>query len=196
MKPRIVVKKREGEAFSEISFAHPEHVSSEGKQKEQPPQPKVQEPAAKGEERKVEEAHEGEAYTASETEKQLAAAKAEDEAIVGLNRLTQKPIIKSVKKKPVIKNVEEKPSIPNEDAEPLSLTDEGEKMAEDIAAQELRHRQLRDITPVSNSPTGAKPRETKERARAEAVDLARRIWSEQEQKRPLHKKLLRRLGLR
>ena len=181
MPPRIIVKKREGEPFAEISFTHGE---------EETRQTNIEAPIAPNTiAEKKEDPHPGESYTASEAKAQLG----KDETVVGINRLTQKPIIRGIKKKPVIKNVAEKST--DVQTGPMLLTEEEEQMAQDIAAQELRRRDLRDIQPVSNSPE-AKPRKVGHGEREEAAALARRIWAENEEKKPLHRKVLRHLGLR
>jgi len=69
-----------------------------------------------------------------------------DDEIVGVNPLTQKPIIKSIERKPVVRGIFDKKPEAGE------TQDEAELIAKDVTVSELRQRQLRDITPVSNEP--------------------------------------------
>ncbi|MFH1056300.1 MAG: hypothetical protein V1717_00670 [Candidatus Micrarchaeota archaeon] len=116
------------------------------------------------------------------------------EGIVGVNPLTQKPIIREIKKKPVIRGVIDK----TEEEKKEGRGEENELIrdlvgASDVVSQELRRKQLWDIAPVSNEPAVEKRREM---SREEAASLARRIWRDQEEKKPFHHRLFRRLGLR
>ncbi|GEM_PF-5618822 len=97
------------------------------------------------------------------------------EEVVGLNPLTQKPIIKKIEKKPSIRGVIEK--------------DEGERLVQDLTVAEMRKKQLQDITPVSNEPS-------QEQRQLSPADLARRIWEEKEKKKAWHQKLMGRFGFR
>ncbi|MBS3070513.1 hypothetical protein J4220_03335 [Candidatus Micrarchaeota archaeon] len=106
-----------------------------------------------------------------------------DDEIVGVNPLTQKPIIKSIERKPVVRGIFDKKPEAGE------TQDEAELIAKDVTVSELRQRQLRDITPVSNEPA----REERELSPAE---LAKRIWEEKEKKKAWHTKLMGRFGFK
>src|SRR3989338_3887654 len=107
MTPKMIVKKKEGEPFAEISFSHGEAQSEREEGKNESEGPKIQDAPKKEEPKKTErphvhktqprDSHAGEAYTASEIEK-----------VVGVNPLTQKPIIKGVEKKPLVKKIVER----------------------------------------------------------------------------------------
>ncbi len=106
-----------------------------------------------------------------------------EDKIVGVNPLTQKPIIKSIERKPMIRGViDQKP-----DAD--GAKDEEELIAHDVTVSELRKKQLQDITPVSNEPA-------KEGRELSPADLARRIWEEKEKKKAWHTKLMGRFGFK
>ena len=102
---------------------------------------------------------------------------------MGVNPLTQKPIIKSIERKPVVRGIFDKKPEAGE------TQDEAELIAKDVTVSELRQRQLRDITPVSNEPA----REERELSPAE---LAKRIWEEKEKKKAWHTKLMGRFGFK
>ncbi len=171
-----VVKKKGNDPFAEYSFVQPE---------EKPPSAST--PIhAKTETLSVQETPKPEASKiVIPTPSRLPAKVGEDERVVGVNHLTQKPIIKSVEKKPFVKMVNEKKE------------DEAERMAEELTrpdstVAEMRKKQLQDIIPVSNSPSG-QPREL---SREQAADLARKIYEEKEQHKPWHHQLRKSLGLR
>ena len=196
MTPRIVVKKKDGDPFAEISFSH-----SEGRETDSKPiiEEKKSEPVPEhhAEHRPEHRAEHNESAPEKENPR-VSAEKADvkkGEEMVGVNLLTQKPIIKGVKRKPVIRSVSEGSAHPQkQSADSRGLdwvaADEEEEMARDLTVAELRRRQLQDITPVSNAPSERK----REASRREAVELAHKIWNEREERKPLHHKLLRRLG--
>ena len=119
----------------------------------------------------------------AEPEPSFEPPKGKEEQVVGLNHLTQKPIIKSIERKPVVRGVIEKK--PDADEK----KDEEELIAHDVTVSELRKKQLQDIIPVSNEPA----REGRELSPA---DLARRIWEEKEKTKAWHTKLMGRFGFK
>ena len=197
--PRIVVRKREGDPFAEISFSHSDAQETESESKSGTDSKPVLEEKKRG---PAPEHHAEHKEGAHENEKpRVKAEKVEEkkgEEIVGVNLLTQKPIIRGVKKKPVIRSVSEASPHPQKQSAEnrehnVNAASEEDEMACDLTVRELRARQLRDITPVSNAPDARKPHEA---SRSDASDLARRIWLEREERKPLHRKLMRRLGFR
>lgn len=171
-----VVKKKGNDPFAEYSFSQPEE--------KQPPD-SIQETAKPEAPAKAEPAKAETSKISIPISARLPAKVGEGEQVVGVNPLTQKPIIKSVEKKPFIKLVQEKKE------------DETEKMAEDLTqpdltVAEMRKKQVQDITPVSNTPS-EHPREL---SRKDAADLARKIYEEKEKNQPWHRQLRKRLGLR
>lgn len=171
-----VVKKKGNDPFAEYSFAQ---------QEEKQPSPSAL-VHAKAEATSVQETPKPEpSKIVIPAPVHLPVKVGEDERVVGVNHLTQKPIIKSVEKKPFVKLVQEKKE------------DETERMAEELTQQdstvaEMRKKQLQDIIPVSNRPS-LEPREL---SRKDAVDLARKIYEEKEAHKPWHHHLRKSLGLR
>lgn len=123
-----------------------------------------------------------------------------EDLVVGVNPLTQKPIIKHIEKKPFIRGViEPQPRV----EPPKEEHAESEAFARDVGVDELRKKHLQDITPVSNEPL-PKPVErpferqvekppVRELSHDEAMVRARRIWEEKEKSKPWHKKVLDKL---
>ena len=164
----VVVKKKHDGLFSEFSFSQDPSVSE--KKVEPAEKPKVLEPVSE--------------------------EPVKEEQIIGVNPLTQKPIIKHIEKKPFIRGViEPQPRFEPPKEEPQ----EAEAFVRDVSIDELRKRHLQDITPVSNEPL-PKPAErpfepvakppVRELSHDEAMDKARKIWEDKEKQKPWHKKFL------
>lgn len=114
--------------------------------------------------------------TEPEPKQEMDGAVPSQEEIVGKNPLTQKPIIRKVERKPSIRGIIEK-------------KDDEERFADDLTVSEMRRKQVRDITPVSNEPS-------QEQRQLSPAELAQKIWEEKEKKKTWHKKLMGRLGFR
>ena len=162
----VVVKKKHDGLFSEFSFSHDAPDSEKKEGPDEKPPVHVFEEPVK------------------------------EEQVVGINLLTQKPIIKHIEKKPFIRGViEPQPRFEPPKEEPQ----EAEAFVRDVSIDELRKRHLQDITPVSNEPL-PKPAErpfepvakppVRELSHDEAMDKARKIWEDKEKQKPWHKKFL------
>lgn len=156
------LKKKVDDSFSEFYFEPPEG--------EKPPEaPKTPEPTS----------------ITGRPPVQFKPPEAPKEQTVGVNPLTQKPIIKGIEKKPFINDIKETPIVQQK---PISELTEDDFKEEEAIVNELQQRAAKDITPVSNSPE-VKPRElNRELTREEAAAKAREIWEEKEKKKPLLKK--------
>lgn len=186
-----VVKKKSDDPFAEVSFSQqPDPLdSAESDSDSEPASKPDSKPEPKSESEPPATITPASTPAVVNRPKAIPAAQpqlGEGEKVVGVNALTQKPIIKSIEKKPLIVK---STVVSRESEEDVIVQD----LVPESASNELRKRSVRDITPVSNAPSSFRQREL---SKDEAVALARKIYEEKESTKPWHRKVLKSLGFR